>query len=339
MRFLTAYFAAQPNKEVTLLCSKRMQQRPIAKLVNALQSLNAEICYLQEPNYPPILIKGKEIAGKNISIKASESSQFITALMLIAPFTKNGLTIELLGSIASIDYIKMTALIMEQFGLKVITNNNFITIPNQNKSAVISEFTVESDWSSAAFWYLTCCLNNQIAIKLNAISSNSIQGDNRTIAIFEKLGITSTKYQNNLIIQKNMKANNNCKFNLSNCIDLAPALCVACAALNINAIITGLENLIIKESNRLLAIVTELKKLGFKVNSNSNTIFIYQTQSINFEKKIVINTYNDHRIAMAFAPLAIQFNNLILNDVSVVTKSYPHFFADLEKVGISAISL
>lgn len=339
MRFLAAYFAAQNHKEVNLLCSKRMEQRPIADLVNALQNLGADISYLNSLNFPPLNIKGKKLDGKKIAINASESSQFISALMLIAPFIKNGISLELLGNIASIDYIKMTALLMEKFGLTVIINNQIITIPDQNKAPIINEYTIENDWSSAAFWYLTCCLNNQISISLNNLSLNSIQGDKITPEIFKQLGVNSTPNLGNLIIQKQSEANYNCYFDLSNCIDLAPALCVACAALHINATITGLENLVIKESNRLEAIVTELKKLGYHITFNSNTIFTHPTNFIDFEKQVTINVYNDHRIAMAFAPLALKFKNLCLDEIDVVNKSYPQFFNELAKVGIQTISL
>ena len=339
MRFLTAYFATQNNKEISLLCSNRMKQRPIANLVNALQNLDADITYLEQKNIPPLLIKGKLILGKKITIDASESSQFITALMLIAPFIQNGLTIELTGNIASFDYIKMTALLMEQFGLNVTLNSNIITIKNQTNTAPIKEFTIENDWSSAAFWYLTCCLNNQIAITLYNLSTNSIQGDNITAKLFEQLGIITKSIDNNLIIQKQLEANSTCYFDLSNCIDLAPALTVACASLNINATVTGLKNLVIKESNRLEAIVTELKKIGYNVSNNNNTIFIHQTSSIDFNKTVKINTYDDHRIAMAFAPLALKFNNISLDNLHVVKKSYPNFFTELAKVGVETITL
>ncbi len=339
MRFLTAYFATQNNKEISLLCSNRMKQRPIANLVNALQNLDADITYLEQKKFPPLLIKGKLIEGKKITINASESSQFITALMLIAPFIKNGLCMELTGNIASFDYIKMTALLMEQFGLNVTIDSNIITIKNQIDVAPIKEFTIENDWSSAAFWYLTCCLNNQIAITLNNLSTNSIQGDNITAKLFEQLGIITKPIDNNLIIQKQLEANSTCYFDLSNCIDLAPALTVACAALNINATVTGLENLVIKESNRLEAIVTELKKLGYNVSNNNNAIFTHQTSSIDLNKAVIINTYDDHRIAMAFAPLALKFNNINLDNLDVVKKSYPNFFSELTKVGIKTKAL
>ncbi|MFA9212749.1 MAG: 3-phosphoshikimate 1-carboxyvinyltransferase [Candidatus Methylacidiphilales bacterium] len=339
MRFLAAFFAAQNHEEVNLLCSKRMEQRPIADLVNALQNLGAEISYLNSLNFPPLNIKGKILNGGNIAINASESSQFISALMLIAPFINNGLTMELLGNIASFDYIKMTALLMEKFGLTVNINNQIITIPNQPNAPIINEYTIENDWSSAAFWYLTCCLNNQISISLKTLSLNSIQGDKITPEIFKQLGVNTTSNFDHLIIQKQLEAKPTCYFDLGNCIDLAPALCVACAALNINATITGLENLVIKESNRLEAIVTELKKLGYNITFNSNTIFTHPSSFIDFEKQVTINTYSDHRIAMAFAPLALKFKNLSLDNLEVVNKSYPNFFAELAKVGIQTTSL
>lgn len=334
MRFLTAYFATQHNRKMWLLCSERMKQRPIANLVGTLQNLGAEINYLEQENFPPLFIKGKLMEGKKIAINATESSQYITALMLIAPFIKNGLSIELLGNIASFDYIKMTTLVMEMFDLEVFVKNNVISIKQQPKTIPIKEFTIENDWSSAAFWYLTCCLNNQLSITLNNLSLNSVQGDKVTAKIFEQLGVITTQNNTNLVIQKVAEANAVCNFDLSNCIDLAPALCVACAALNITATVTGLENLVIKESNRLNAIVTELKKLGYHVFNNNNTIFIQKSSGINFEKPNTINTYSDHRIAMAFAPMALKFKYLNIDNPAVVDKSYPHFFTELAKIGI-----
>jgi 3-phosphoshikimate 1-carboxyvinyltransferase len=335
MRFLTAYYACKANKNISLLCSERMMQRPIKELVDALVNLGADINYLTNENFPPLKINGKKLKGNSINVDASESSQFITALMLIAPFIENGISINLTGKIASFDYIKMTALLMNELGLSVsLTDHSIVIIPYQNEP-IVSDFTIEKDWSSAAFWYLIAALNSELSIHLIGLSKISIQGDHITFKVFEKLGVSTTETMDGLLIVKDKIAEDFLEFDLMNAIDLAPALCVACAALNVNATISGLQNLKIKESNRLLAIVTELNKFGFAVSNSDNKIMIKQTNNIDFNQSILINTYHDHRMAMAFAPLAMLFNQLKIDDTTVVSKSYPHFFNDLELVGIT----
>lgn len=335
MRFLTAFFASKQNKNINLIGSERMKQRPIKSLVDALIKLGADINYLEKPNYPPLKINGKKLMGNSIDIDASESSQFISALMLIAPFVQNGLSLNLLGNIASFDYVKMTAKIMNQIGLSVILVDNTITIKEYTDEQIISNITIEKDWSGAAFWYLIVAINPMQSITLKGLSKNSIQGDHITFKIFEKLGIISIETTDVIVIKNDNIVIDNVKFDLLNAIDLAPALCVTCAALNVNATISGLQNLKIKESNRLSAIVNELNKFGYDVTNSSDEIIIKQTVDIDYNKSISIKTYNDHRMAMAFTPLAILFNQLKIDDPTVVSKSYPHFFNELEKVGIA----
>ena len=335
MRFLTAFFASKEHKNINLIGSERMKQRPIKELVDALLILGAEIDYLEKPNYPPLKINGKKLIGKLINIDASESSQFITALMLIAPFVQNGITINLKGKIASFDFIKMTALLMNEFGLSVsLIENSIIIKPYQNEP-IIADFTIEKDWSSAAFCYLIAALNSKLSIHLIGLSKTSIQGDHITFKIFEKLGVSTTETNEGIVILKENILTDFLIFDLMNAIDLAPALCVACAALNVNATISGLQNLKIKESNRLLAIVNELKKFGYDASNSSDEIIIKQRNNIDYNQSITINTYNDHRMAMAFAPLALLFNQLKIDNIAVVSKSYPNYFNDLKLVGIT----
>lgn len=335
MRFLTAYFACMENKVTELLCNDRMKQRPIKELVDVLNYLGADIEYLEESNYPPLKIKGATLSGKPVEIDASQSSQYITALMLIGPFIQNGLSIRLKGWVASFDYIKMTALLMENFGFDVLVNESNIEIKPLTKPVPLTQYTIEPDWSSAAFWYLMVALEVDLKVCLNGFSKSSIQGDKVTADIFERLGVMSNETDNGLVIYKYTKPNSDLHFDLSACIDLAPALCVACAALNIKATISGLQNLVIKESNRLAAIVNELTKLGYYITHTSNSIFINQVAQIDYHKAVVIDTYDDHRIAMAFAPLAILFSQLQLKDIHVVSKSYPNYFNDLTQAGIT----
>lgn len=336
MRFLTAFFACKENKIISLLCSERMMQRPVKGLVDALINLGANINYLTNENYPPLKINGKKLKGNTLNIDASESSQFITALMLIAPFVENGMTIHLKGKIASFDYIKMTALLMNDLGFSVSLTNNTIVIKPYQGESIISNFTIEKDWSSAAFWYLIAALNPELSIHLTGLSMTSIQGDHITFKVFEKLGVTTKETSDGLVISKEKIADDFVAFDLINAIDLAPALCVACAALEVNATISGLQNLKIKESNRLLAIVNELNKFGYDVSNSSEEIIIKKTNNIDYKKSLTVNTYNDHRIAMAFAPLSMLFNQLKIDDITVVSKSYPNYFNDLKLVGVIA---
>lgn len=335
MRFLTAYFACIQNTVTTLLCSDRMKQRPIKELVEILNKLGADIEYMEQNGFPPLAINGTTLTGKPVEINASQSSQYITALMLIGPFIQNGLSIQLLGEVASFDYIKMTASLMEAFGFDVSANETNIEIKPLSKPVALTQYTIERDWSSAAFWYLMVALEADLKVCLNDLSKNSIQGDKVTADIFEKLGVRSEEIPEGLVIYKYADTNADLYFDLSACIDLAPALCVACAALNVKATISGLQNLVIKESNRLTAIVNELSKLGYAVTHTSGSIFIEQTTQVDYNKTVLIETYNDHRIAMAFTPLAMLFTQLRLNDIHAVSKSYPAYFDDISKAGIT----
>jgi 3-phosphoshikimate 1-carboxyvinyltransferase len=335
MRFLTAYFSILPQINVILNCDERMKERPIKELVDALNNLGADIKYLENKNYPPLAISGKKIIGNTVHLNASKSSQFVSALMLIAPFIKNGLTIHLDEIIASYDYIKMTSLLINEFGLKCDLVNNKIEIEEYVNSPILNEYTIEKDWSAAAFWYLTVCINPNININLKSLDLNSIQGDKITAEYFKKLGIETIQTETGIDIKNSLMCHNNLSFDLENCIDLAPALSVACVVLNLNVSLNGLNNLKIKESNRLIAIVNELLKFGFNVENTNDSINIKSTEtSIDYNKPILIKTYNDHRIAMAFAPLTMLFNNVEIEEIESVGKSYPNFFNDLNNIGI-----
>ncbi len=229
----------------------------------------------------------------------------------------------------------MTSLLMNEFGLKCDLVNNKIEIEEYVNSPILNEYTIEKDWSAAAFWYLTVCINPNININLKSLDLNSIQGDKITAEYFKKLGIETIQTETGIEINNSLKCNNNLSFDLENCIDLAPALSVACAVLNFNVSLFGLNNLKIKESNRLIAIVNELLKFGFNVENTNDSINIKSIETnIDYNKKIIIKTYNDHRIAMAFAPLTMLFNNVEIEEIESVGKSYPNFFIDLNKIGI-----
>ncbi len=355
MRFLTAYFASQEGKKVNLLCDERMKLRPIKTLVDALRQLGADITYIEKEGFPPLSIQGKKLIGKPIRLDASESSQYITALMLIAPQIENGLEIILEGEIASKDYIDMTAKLMCEFGLNVCFENNIISIPNQSIRQIVNQqISIEPDWSSAAFWYQIAALSQDASITLNKLSIDTMQGDNIIAQLLSD--IVETKSLVNEIIISSIFNSQHSAFNihLQNQPDLVPALVVTLAALGFEAKLTGLQNLKIKESNRLQSLHDELNKLGFNIKMDEENLEIRNTekanpstplrvtelvtqsfdiQHINTSAHQYIKTYNDHRMAMAFAPLALVFGEVIIENPDVVEKSYPHYWDDLKKAG------
>ncbi len=358
MRFLTAYFAATPGKDITLLCDERMEQRPIAELVTVLKQLGADITYLKNEGFPPLRIKGKKLSGGNIQMNASASSQFVSALMMIAPLLSESLTIQLEGAISSEPYLKMTAAVMNKFGL-VAT----VTLPKIHLTSHLSHlssfFSIESDWSSASYWYEMVALSTDAQIHLPGLSLNSLQGDAVIAQHMELFGVRTTESDYGLTLTKGQQsAVGRLTLDLTHSPDLAPALAVTAAACNQNLTLTGLQNLAIKESNRLLALHTELNKLGYHTSITTDSITIHALTSIlhpptsnfqlptsnfqlptsNFQlptSNFQLPTSNDHRLAMAFAPLALIFPSVSIEQPEVVEKSYPHFWIDLLSAGFS----
>lgn len=356
MRFLTAYFASIDGRKVKLMCDDRMKERPIKTLVDALRELGADITYLEKEGYPPLAIQGKKLLGKSIHINASESSQFISALMLIGHSIDNGLEIVLEGEISSLDYIEMTAKLMQEFGLIVqFKKNKISTKKHEISNSKNIEYTIEADWSSAAFWYQIAAMSYDSEITLNSLSLENLQGD-KTIAKHLSNQVETRTISDNIVIHSNQSKINNQNYtiNLKHQPDLAPALAVCLSALGVDAKIEGLENLKIKESNRLQALHDELNKLGYaiqidgdsleiknsgnvdpstplRVTSSSIQIAINSTIQVNNNHQI--KTYKDHRMAMAFAPLALVFGEVIIENPEVVEKSYPHYWDDLKKAG------
>ena len=356
MRFLTAYFASIEGRKVNLMCEDRMKERPIKTLVDALRELGADISYLEKEGYPPLAIQGKKLHGKCIKMNASESSQFISALMLIGPSIDNGLEIVMDGEISSKDYIEMTVKLMREFGLDVRFENNKIKIKNSELSNTKAlEYAIEADWSSAAFWYQIAAMSHDSEITLNGLSLESLQGD-KIIAKHLLNQVETKAISNNIIIHSNQsKINNqNSTINLNHQPDLAPALVVSFAALGIDAKIEGLQNLKIKESNRLQSLHDELVKLGYDIKIDVDSLEIKNSKKVDPSTPLrvtsssiqtpsnstnqannnhFIKTYKDHRMAMAFAPLALVFGEVIIENPDVVEKSYPHYWEDLKKAG------
>jgi 3-phosphoshikimate 1-carboxyvinyltransferase len=332
MRFLTAYLSTQEGREVTLTGSARMQERPIKVLVDALRELGADISYKKNEGFPPLLIKGKAITKHKVSIKANVSSQYISALLLIAPSLKNGIELTLEGDITSIPYIKMTLSLLEQLGVKTVFENKTITVEHAKSGISPITLTVESDWSSASYFYSIVALSDiGTAITLSSYKKKSLQGDSVLVDIYKAFGVETEFKSNAIVISKKT----NCKQETVNCQlikapDIAQTIAVTCLGLGVNCHLEGLHTLKIKETDRLLALKNEIEKFGTPVSITNDSLSINQMKPLN--DNITVETYKDHRMAMAFAPLALKVN-LAINEAEVVSKSYPEFWRDLSQIG------
>lgn len=328
MRFLTAYFAAKVGREVVLTGSDRMKNRPIKILVEALQSIGADIQYTDKEGFPPLKINGKKIVKKRVTIKGNVSSQYISALLLIAPSLENGLEIELIGKVTSVPYIKMTLALLNEIGIETQWDKNLIQILHK-KSISDRKITIESDWSSASYYYSLVALSENGKISLSSYKNNSLQGDNSLIDIYKHFGVETIFDENSITLVKQKKDINSLALNLVNSPDLAQTVAVTCFGLGKACDLTGLHTLKIKETDRLVALKSELEKLGADIKITKDSLHL--KASVNINKDIAINTYQDHRMAMAFAPLALKVP-IRINDSEVVTKSYTNFWKDFESV-------
>ncbi len=331
MRFLTAYFSIQEGKEVILTGSSRMKERPIKILVKALQQLGAEISYEENQGFPPIRIKGKKITQNKVALPANVSSQYISALLLIAPKLENGLELTLEGEITSIPYIKMTLALLNEIGVQTSIIEN-ITKVNPLPTPHSLLLTIESDWSSASYWYSIIALSPiGTQVTLSSYKQNSLQGDIALVEIYKSLGVETIFNNNSIILQKvnNLKPET-LNLKLNNSPDIAQTIAVTCFGLGLGCHLTGLHTLKIKETDRLEALKIELTKLGANVSVNNDSLTLEPSEKIN--ENISIKTYQDHRMAMAFAPLALK-TPISIEEAEVVSKSYPTFWNDLEKFG------
>lgn len=331
MRFLTAYFAIQQGRTVTLTGSDRMKERPIQVLVDALRQLGAQIDYLENEGFPPITITGQSLHTNAITLKANVSSQYISALLLIAPQLQNGLTLTLEGAITSVPYIKMTLGLLNEMGIKTSFEGNEIKVQPQS-SIPDSQFTIESDWSSASYFYSIIALSPiGTQITLSSYKENSLQGDSVLAEIYKKFGVGTVFNSTTIILNKihdSLSATH--YLQLNDAPDIAQTIAVTCFGLGIGCHLTGLHTLKIKETDRLEALKTELSKLGAQVTVTKHSLLLEPSKNINSTIKIA--TYNDHRMAMAFAPLALKVP-IIIENAEVVSKSYPDFWKDLRTLG------
>ena len=334
MRFLTAFFAIQEEKEVVLTGSSRMKERPIKILVEALNELGAEITYEENEGFPPIKIKGKKLTQNKVSLPANVSSQYISALLLIAPKLENGLELTLEGEITSVPYIKMTLALLNEIGVMTSFENNLITVKSSEVEIVSKSITVESDWSSASYWYSIVALSEiGFQVTLSSYKKNSLQGDSTLVEIYKDFGVeTIFNNDNSITISKTKKSQLSIvNYQLNNCPDIAQTIAVTCFGLGIACNLTGLHTLKIKETDRLEALKIELTKLGAEISVTNDSLHLKSSSGI--KQNISISTYQDHRMAMAFAPLALKVP-ITINQAEVVSKSYPDFWKDLELVGI-----
>lgn len=330
MRFLTAYFSIQENRKLILTGSSRMKQRPIGILVEALKSMGANISYLEKEGFPPLLIQGKKIEQNFVELNAGVSSQFITALMLIAPRLERGLKIQLNGKITSLPYLIMTIHWLKKLGIEVEQIQNQIKI-HPKKEIQPQKIKVESDWSSASYFYSLAALSEYAEIRLKAYFPDSNQGDSALIQIYgDHFGVETRFDENQIVLTKKSGFEfHDLELNLNDTPDLAQTIAVTCAGLKIKCKLTGLETLTIKETDRLKALQKELIKIGAITKITKDSLEILEFRE--FSQTPFIETYNDHRMAMSFAPLCVM-TDLEIENPSVVEKSYPNFWKDLEKL-------
>ena len=329
MRFLTAYFAIS-GKHKTLTGTERMKQRPIALLVNALRQVGVTINYLENDGFPPHEIVGFKPTGTTtISIPGNISSQYISALMMVAPLLPKGLTIQLEGKVGSRPYIQMTAKLMSKFGILCDFSGQTIQIPNGKYKPV--SYSVEADWSAASYWFAFTALAKDARITLPNIASESLQGDRVIVEIMEKLGV-KTRFENNQAFLTKSDHNTFFEWDFTDCPDLAQTVLPVCACKGISGKFTGLESLRIKESDRIAALQSELGKIGATITEEITGTWNFTPSAGWSGSAIQIETYHDHRMAMGLAPLATLMN-LEIKDPEVINKSYPGFWEDMKAVG------
>lgn len=334
MRFLTAYFAVQEGRETVLTGSPRMQERPVKLLVEALRSMGADISYERNEGYPPIRIQGKKLQANAVSLQANISSQYISALMLIGASLPEGLTINLEGQVTSTPYILMTLEMLQRSGIQGSFEDNIIRI---EACAAVSPKTipVESDWSSASYFYSIAALAEEAEIKLSNYREESLQGDSCLANIYKQFGVETSFEENSITLTKS-KCSKPASIteDLRNSPDIAQTIAVTCLGLGTACKLTGLHTLKIKETDRLVALKNEIEKLGGEVVISDEHLELKPSAIL--KENVEIETYNDHRMAMAFAPIALKVP-VIIADAMVVSKSYPDFYSDLEQLNFKVI--
>ena len=328
MRFLTAFLARTVGCwEIT--GSERMKQRPVGILVDALNQLGARIEYIEKEGFPPLRIYGSYLMGGNIVIPASVSSQYISALMMVAPYMEKGLIIRLTGEVVSNTYIDMTLRIMQEFGADAVREGSVIRIAPQPYVPI--PYRIESDWSAASYFYELLAIAGEGEILLTGLKSDSLQGDARQREVWEKLGITTVFQGENVRLQKTAPQVTHLEYNFVEMPDLVQSFVVACCMMGIPFAFTGVQTLRIKETDRIQALVDELAKLGYCLEAEGDNCLLWKGEKTRSTAIPEIATYHDHRMAMAFAPAALKYPGLVIKDKEVVTKSFPGYWEELNK--------
>jgi len=323
MRFLTAYLSLCDGRWL-LTGSKRMQERPIKDLVLPLKNLGADIKYTNNTAYPPLLINGKTISGGKTKANPEKSSQFISALMMIAPYLAGGLQIELSKLAVSASYIKMTKKIMDHFGISSKLGKKLINI--EEGEYIHKDLDIEPDWSSASYWYEVAALTNDSNIFIPGLLEKSFQGDSKLAEIYKNLGVETFYREDGVLIKSSKKHKKKLEYNFSSCPDLVPSVMACCAAKNIKLILNGIEHLRYKESDRIKSMSEELSKLGCEITKDGESYILKPMINV---KKVVFNTHHDHRLAMCLAPLCLAIEDVSIINPEVVEKSYPDFWKDM----------
>lgn len=328
MRFLTA-FLSKTVGEWVITGSERMKQRPIKLLVDAINGLGGRIEYVEKEGYPPLRIFGSALIGGEIRLKGNVSSQYISALMMIAPCMLHGLKIILDGKIISRPYINMTLRMMEEYGVQVDFTENIINIEPQEYQPV--PYKVESDWSAASYWYEVMSIVGKGGIFLYNLTENSYQGDSKVASLFEQLGVKTTYFDEGVLLSPNGKLVKKLEYDFSDEPDLTQTFAVSCCIKGIPFHFKGLDSLKIKETDRIAALINELAKLGYKIYEPAESELAWDGKRIEANEDVLINTYEDHRMAMAFAPVAL-VTPISIENPQVVSKSYPGFWSDFDKL-------
>ena len=331
MRFLTAYLSVTPGTRI-ITGTERRQQRPIQVLVNALRELGADIEYVANDGFPPLRITGRELRKDTISLPGNVSSQYISALLMIAPVLTNGLTIRLTGDIISRPYINLTLQLMNDFGVRAEwTDDHRLKVEPQAYHS--TPFYVESDWSAASYWYQIVALSKEAEVTLPGLFKDSYQGDSQVAGIFRSLGVETIYKDKTVILKKNGKSVERLDYDFINQPDLAQTFVVTCALLNIPFRFSGLQSLKIKETDRMAALITEMRKLGYILHETDGSVLSWEGERCTTEEHPAIDTYEDHRMAMAFAPTCLALPEILINNPQVVSKSYPRYWEDLRQAG------
>lgn len=333
MRFLTAFLTVAPGTHL-ITGTERMKQRPIGILVDALRSLGAEIDYAENEGFPPLRITGKKLDKENITLPGNVSSQYISALLMIAPTLQHGLTLTLEGKIVSRPYIDMTLQLMRDFGAQAewIADNQ---LKVEATGYQPTPYYIESDWSAASYWYEICALTPDATVELPGLFEQSLQGDAAVAQIFSLLGV-ETSYSERMVTLRNTgKAVDKLEYDFVNQPDLAQTFVVTCCMKHIPFCFTGLESLKIKETDRIFALITEMKKLGYVVKEKDNSILYWDGEHCPAQPHPAIDTYEDHRMAMAFAPASLILKSVCINHPQVVSKSYPNYWENLQEAGFN----